>query len=286
MAEELLDRSQRDAARREARGERVPEVVEADATHACRDAGRLESLGCLGPIQRSAELRVREHEVVVVAEGGPESPLLQFAHEAVAHRHGPTCAQVRLALAGVLASDPRVAHAYAQSAHIDVPPAQARAAPTGAGPSTPAARITIRSTGPSTARPTGSSGSVAITASSSASVRNCRSGFASPCSAPLRPRRPRYRVSDRPSLLDCELEDAVEERHRCCGPSWARGLGRAGIATSRSMSARRTLSTRRLPSAGEMCDPLHGFAVLAGTSGARPPSRAASRRIVRRHRRR
>ena len=63
VPEELLDRAQRLAGGREARGKRVPQVVELDRPHAGVLAGRLEALGDLRAIERRSRLWVSENEI-------------------------------------------------------------------------------------------------------------------------------------------------------------------------------------------------------------------------------
>jgi hypothetical protein len=58
VAEELLDRAQRLPADREPGREGMAQVVELDRAHPHRDAGGLEALGDLAPIERVAGLRV------------------------------------------------------------------------------------------------------------------------------------------------------------------------------------------------------------------------------------
>jgi hypothetical protein len=61
----------------------VPKVVEPHLPDPGRNARRLEATGRLRPIQRRPELRVREDQIVVVAENRPQLPLLQLEREPI-----------------------------------------------------------------------------------------------------------------------------------------------------------------------------------------------------------
>ena len=137
-------------------------------------------------------------------------------------------------------------------------------------PVTAAARISTRSTGPRTSgggggagprrprrvgagsRRTTSSGMAAMTASSSWTVRNCRSGLASPL------RRRRGRAARVTGLVMHQPRSTARAKAPCrnvttlrtlFGASPRRSIERAKASTS----AVDTSATRRLPRAGEMC---------------------------------
>jgi hypothetical protein len=97
VPEELLQRADRDARRRELRREGVAQVVEADHWDVGALARGLEPAGDLGAIQGRAELRMREHQIVAMVEQRATAPALELRPQALGHGNGSTCAEVRLA---------------------------------------------------------------------------------------------------------------------------------------------------------------------------------------------
>ncbi len=124
VTEELLDRSHRLAGGGEARRECVAQVVKADHADPAVAAGLLEALCDLAAIERVAGLRVGEDEIVVAVVGGPLGPAVQFAREAVGHRHRPSRRELGLALARVLAANEGVAYSDSLYRPVDVAPAE------------------------------------------------------------------------------------------------------------------------------------------------------------------
>lgn len=108
----------------ERRRERMPQIVEANLPHTRVTTRPLEPARDLRAIHRRPQLRMREHEIVRFAVHRPQPPRLQRRRQPVGHRHRPPRAQVRLALARVLAPHPRVTHPDPLRAEVDIAPAQ------------------------------------------------------------------------------------------------------------------------------------------------------------------
>jgi len=105
--------------------ERVAKVVEPHDGHTSLPARGLEALGHLACVQRIARLRMREHELARGVERRPLRPPAKLLHEPVRHRYGSTRGEVRLALAGMLATDICVANPDPLRTPAGVAPAKA-----------------------------------------------------------------------------------------------------------------------------------------------------------------
>ena len=117
-------------------------------------ARRLEAPGDLRAVQRHAELRVREDQVVVVAEHRAQPPLLELPREPVGHRHRALVLRSDLPSPECSYAHPRVADADRAGRASQRPASAARAAPTAEGPSRQPRGSPSRNTGPSASRST------------------------------------------------------------------------------------------------------------------------------------
>ena len=188
VAEVLLDGAQRHAGCGERGRERVPQILEAD--------GRTPASTQAAWNRRVTFVRSRATPSSGWAKTRSSSSLktvrnrhsLELGGESVRHRHRALGAEIRLALAGVLVADPRVADADPLGRACRRASNGAREARIGAARVVAAARMTSRSTGPSASRSTVRSGIAAITASSSGKRQELQVGIRVAFPPPPRPR--------------------------------------------------------------------------------------------------